>query len=263
MQPSSYPSNQLLIIAKYTLIEAYRRSFILLFLIGIMACVALAAYAASLALADKQATLAAFYAAAVRMMGVMVTGVYLILTEIRNLESGNAFIWLGLPISRLQYLLEKLLAYSVLVSVLVLFIALPLFWMGTESAVILRWLLGFYFELLIVVALSLLLSCLFRQALISLFAFMPVYLFARSALEFYHYSSNIITSGGGGFEPALAWFIKLSTFLVPKLELFASAGWILHNETPGASLSLVWPQALLFFALLIVIALDRLNRRGF
>ena len=65
------------------------------------------------------------------MMAALVSGVYLILTETRNLESENAFIWLGLPVNRSHYLLQKLLAYAVYISLAVLLVAIPLFWTGT------------------------------------------------------------------------------------------------------------------------------------
>lgn len=254
---------QPLIIAKYTLIEGYKRSLILLFLVGVVVCFAVAAYTASLALVEKQATLAAFYAAGARMMAALVSGVYLILTETRNLERENALIWLGLPVNRSHYLLQKLLAYTVYIGLVVLVVVIPLFWMGTAPHIVFRWAAGLCLELLVVISLSLLLCCLFRQALVSLFIFVLVYLFARSALEFYIHSSNIIESGDSPFELALAWFVKLTTFLVPKLEQFVNAGWILHGKVLNADWSQVWQQAAVFSVLLILIAFERLQKRGF
>ncbi|MBN1378698.1 MAG: hypothetical protein JXA04_05640 [Gammaproteobacteria bacterium] len=254
---------QRLIIAKYTLLEAHKRSLIVLFLLGIVVCVAIAAYAASLSMVDKQATLAAFYAATVRLAMVAVLNVYLILMETRNLEQENTFVWLGLPVSRMHYLLQKILAYSILATGLALLVSLPLWWAGTDMQIVLRWTLGFYLELLVTVSISILFACLFRQALISLSAFAAVYLFARSALEFYQHSSNIIDRGGSGIEIVLAWLVKLCTFLVPKFEQFASASWILHQRIFDTDLLSILPQALLFFGLLTLIALDRLCRRGF
>jgi hypothetical protein len=253
---------QRLIIAKYTLLEALKRSLIVLFLSGIVSCLAIAVYAGSLAMMDKQAILAAFYGASVRLMSVAVLGTYLILVETRNLEQENAFIWLGLPVSRSLYLLQKVLAYILLATIFTLLVAFPLLWAGTEPAVVWRWATGLYLELLVIVSLATLLSNLFRQTLVSLSALAVIYLFARSALEFFHHSTNIIEQGAGGFELVMAWVVKICTFLVPKLEQFASSSWLLHPDA-RADWQMIFPQAIIFCALLILIALDRLRRRGF
>jgi hypothetical protein len=253
---------QRLIIAKYTLIEAHKRRLIVLFLSGVIFCLAMAAYAGSLAMMDKQAILAAFYGAAVRFMSVALVGIYLILIEIRNLEQENVFVWLGLPVSRAHYLMQKVLAYFLLTTVFTLFVALPLLWIGPDLPAVWRWIAGFYLELLVMVLLSLLLACLFRQPFISLSAFAAIYLFARSALEIFQHSRNIIEQGTDGFELVAAWLVKMCTYLVPKLEQFASASWLLHAENQ-ADFAVVFPQALLFGLLLFLIALERLHKRGF
>lgn len=254
---------QRLIIAKYTLIEAHKRSLIALFLLGMGFCLALAAYGASLAMMQKQATLAAFYGASVRFMCVVLLGGYVILTETRNLEQENAFIWLGLPISRHSYLLQKIFTYTLLAASSVVLISLPLFWAGVEPAVTVRWCLGLYCELLVVISIAVLFSCLFRQPLISLSAFAAVYLFARSALGFYHHSNNIISGGNGSAGAVMAWVVKLCTYLVPKLELFATSSWLLHREVAQANWTSLLVQTLLFSMLLLVIALERLRARAF
>jgi hypothetical protein len=251
------------IVAKYTLVEAHKRSLIYLFLAGVLVSFALAAYAASLAMSEKQATLAAFYSFFVRLCAVALAAGYLILTEMRTLERENIHLWLGLPIGRMRYLLEKSAAYGLLMAGFALLACLPLLWAGPGAGLSLMWGASLFCELLIAVALALLLSLVFRQALPALSIFAVIYLFARGAAELYRHSSNLIAGPADAAERLIAWAVKLITYLVPHLENFAAAEWLLYPGEYGPRWEAILLQTGLYGGLLLVLALERIRRKAF
>lgn len=253
---------QTCVIAKYTLIEAFKRSLILLFVLAVPVCLAAGSYAAGLSMVDKQATLAAFYGVFIRIAAVFMLGAYLILTESRALESGNVFISLGLPLTRTRYLLEKWLAYSVLALCLVILSIIPLLLTQISPAVIWAWAVSLYCELLIVIAAALLLSLVFSQTLIPLLLFGVFYLFARASGEFLVYSNNLIEGPAAAYEVWMAWLLKLCTYLVPKLDRFAVTEWLFYN-TPDIDWMPVLLQTGAFVVLVLALSVERLLRKVF
>jgi hypothetical protein len=251
------------VIAKYTLVEAYKRRLILLFCLTLVTSLAVGGYAAGLVMVSKQNTLAAFYGFCVRIVSVVLLGGYIILNESRALESDRASFHLALPIHRARYLAEKWLAYLVISFGMALAASLPLAAMPVSTVTLLSWTLALYCELLIVVSVALMLSVIFAQPLVSLLVFGAFYLFARGSGEFARHSDNILDSHAGALDTLMAWTVKISTLAVPTLEQFAPTVLLLHDTVASMTWAAVLSQTFLFIALLSAVSADRLLRKRF
>ncbi len=251
------------VISKYTLIEAYKRRFILFYGLILLLCIGLAGYAGNLSLTSKQATLSAFYCFSVRISAVVMLAIYIILNESKALDSDHAFAALGLPISRATFLFNKFLAYSVIVFAMTVTAALPLLITNISLATVSAWVFSFYCELLLIILLTLMLIVLFTQPLTSILLVGIFYLFSRSSAEFLRHSNNIIAAPASIGDQVVAWLVKIAAFLVPRLEQFAVAGWILHDTTENIQWANIVTQTLVYGALLYVITLSRLQQRTF
>ncbi|HEX7028777.1 MAG TPA: hypothetical protein VF268_16160 [Gammaproteobacteria bacterium] len=251
------------IVAKYTLVEAYKRRFILLFCLTLITSLAVGGYAAGLAVVSKQYTLAAFYGFCARIAAVTLLAGYIILNESRALESDRASLAFGLPIHRAQYLAAKWLAYLAVALVMALLAALPLTIMPVSAANLLSWTLSLYCELLIVISVSLMLSLIFTQPLLSLLVFGVFYLFARGSGEFARHSGHILDTHPGGLDTLMAWTVKAATLIVPTLGEFAPAVLLLHEHPAETAWLPLLTQTLLFTALLLAVSAERLLRKQF
>ena len=240
-------------LAKYTLIEAWKRRLIYLYTAAMLLCLLLATYGASLVMTDKAAVLAMFYGFLVRLLLALMTAGYVILTEMQHI----------IPPSRVRYLAQKALAYGALVAALVLISALPLLPMHIGGSVMASWIATLLFELMIVVALALMLCVLCRQPLTALSLFVAIYLFARSSGSLFRQSGDLLTDAAGWYERGPALIVHLATWLVPRLEQFASAEWLLHPNSAAPDWTTLVLQTLLYIAVLLLIALERLQRRTF
>ena len=250
-------------ITKYTVLEAHHRRLWLFIIAVVLFSLIAAAYAASLSLTGKAASFLAFYGFIVRLGSVVLLSVYVILQESKALESHAAAMQLSLPISRSTYLLQKYLAYLVLIGITQFLVSLPLGFNAISLTTLSVWSLSLAAELLICVSLALLLTVLFRQPLLSLSVWGAFYLFARSSGEFYRHSSFILSQEPDGGQWVVATLVKFSTLLVPKLEQFAAAGWLLYNDTSEFAGAVVIAQTLIYTALLFLLAVQHLPRRQF
>lgn len=249
--------------AKYTLIEAYKRRFILLYLVAVLLCVAIASYTSSLALTQKLATFAAFYGFAIRIVSVVVLGIYLLLSESKALDKANVFMALGLPLSRAHYLASKLLAYAILLLLMLMLAAIPLLWTAVSLPTLFIWAGTLGLELLIIVAVALMLTMMFAQPMISISLLAVFYFFARSSAEFIRHSNNLLAAPGNSLDVLLAWTVKVSSLLVPKLEQFAAASWLLYDDTQALQTISVLTQSAVYLLLLLLIAFERLRAKAF
>jgi hypothetical protein len=247
-------------IAKYTLIEAYKRRFFLLFLVALLVSAGVSVYAASLAMLERMQTMAAFYGFIIRLCNVGLVGAYVILTESRTLDQPQAAAYFSLPLSRTAYLCNRLLGYLVLIVIVQIISLLPLS-AAASPQILLLWALTSICELLIVVAVSLMLVTLFSQPVMNLFLFAVFYVFSRGSGEFWRHSKTLIADATSLLDQTLAWVTNLITYLVPRLGDFASASWLLRDQAPAGTAGSVVAQTALYAALLLLIAVERLQRR--
>lgn len=251
------------IVAKYTLVEAYKRRLILLFGLTLITSLAVGGYAAGLAVVSKQNTLAAFYGFCARIGVALILSGYMILNESRALESDRVFISLGLPIRRARYLTEKWAAYSVIAFGMALLAGLPLLIMPVSATTVLAWTMTLYCELTIIVSVALMLSAIFAQPLLSLSIFGAFYLFARGSGEFARQSANILAGNTGGYDAWMAWIVKTAALVVPSLERFAPTALLLYDMPRNIDWTPVLLQTFIYAALLLAVSIDYLRRKRF
>jgi hypothetical protein len=251
------------VIVKYTLIEAGKRRFVLLFALAMLLSIVISVYAASLSMLEKQQTMAAFYGFFMRLFSACLMASWVITAEAKALDQGNAPLFFALPINRLQYLLARLGGYAGIMVLALLILSLPLLVLHVSTATLLTWCLSAGCELLIVIVLSLMLVLIFSQPVVCLFLFGVVYLFARSSGEFWRHSDAILNGNPTLSEQIMAWPLNLSTYLVPRLEDFAGASWLLRDAVPDTTLLNVSIETAIYVPLLLAIAVERMHKRAF
>lgn len=251
------------IVVKYTLIEAFKRRFVLLFAAAILLSIAISLYAASLSMLEKQQTMAAFYGFSARLFCVGLIAAWVIMTESRALDQAHAPLFFALPLGRAQYLSARLCGYATVAVIAQLAVTLPLLPLPVSMPTVLGWTASAACELLIVVTLALMLALIFPQPVASLFLFAVIYLFARCSGEFWRHSDTILSGQATLDEKIIAWPLKLITYLVPRLEEFAGASWLLRDTVPSMNWRNVTVETAIYVALLLVIAIERIRRRIF
>jgi len=250
----------LLLIARYTALEALRGKFLWLCLLIVCAALGLSALLGQLALTESRATEAALVAAALRLASVFLLMTFVVTSMAREAADHGLELLLALPLPRAAYLLGKLAGFAALaVLPAILFGGLTLLWAPPLQSLL--WGLSLLAELWIVAAFSLLCAASLHNALPALATSAGFYLLARmiDSLQLLAHGSYGASSSVQG---ALAAGIDLLALLLPRLDLFARGDWLLYATGNWSALAALAAQTAIYVALLTAAALCDFYRRS-
>ena len=165
--------SQILTISRFTIIESLRNRLLLLSFLVIGISFALVEFIGDLAITEHRITQVAILAAFLRMSAVVMLTLFVVSSTVRELHDKTLEMILAMPIRRGSYYLGKLIGYFYIAAlVAVFFAALLMLYADAEQVFI--WMISLFFELVLVVAFSLVMLFTFNQvpsALTAVFIF--------------------------------------------------------------------------------------------
>ncbi len=254
--------SQVLTIARFTIIESLRNRLLLLSFLVIGISFAMVEFIGDLAITEHRITQVAILAAFLRMSAVVMITLFVVSSTVRELHDKTLEMILAMPIRRGSYYLGKLIGYLYIAAlVAVFFAALLLLYADAEQVAI--WLISLFFELVLVVALSLVMLFTFNQvpsALTAVFIFYGASRIVTSIFLMAKYPIIAHTSMGQQFMDA---FIELLTWLLPDLHRFTQTEWLTYNTGDWAILLPLLGQTVVYLVFLSFIALFDFYRKNF
>ncbi|RKZ68345.1 MAG: ABC transporter permease [Gammaproteobacteria bacterium] len=254
--------SQVLTIARFTIIESLRNRLLLLSFLVIGISFAMVEFIGDLAITEHRITQVAILAAFLRMSAVVMITLFVVSSTVRELHDKTLEMILAMPIRRGSYYLGKLIGYLYIAAlVAVFFAALLLLYADAEQVAI--WLISLFFELVLVVALSLVMLFTFNQvpsALTAVFIFYGASRIVTSIFLMAKYPIIAHTSMGQQFMDA---FIELLTWLLPDLHRFTQTEWLTYNTGDWATLLPLLGQTVVYLVFLSFIALFDFYRKNF
>ncbi len=187
---------------------------------------------------------------------------FVVSSTVRELHDKTLEMILAMPIRRGSYYLGKLIGYLYIAAlVAVFFSALLLLYADAEQVFI--WMISLFFELVLVVALSLVMLFTFNQvpsALTAVFIFYGASRIVTSIFLMAKYPIIAHTSMGQQFMDA---FIELLTWLLPDLHRFTQTEWLAYNTGEWATLLPLLGKTAIYLLFLSFIALFDFYRKNF
>jgi len=253
---------QVLIISRFTVIESLRNRLLLLSFLVIAISFAMVEFVGDLAITEHRVTQAAILAAFLRMSAVVMVTLFVVSSTVRELHDKTLEMILAMPIRRGTYYVGKLIGYFYIAAlVAVIFAALLLLYADAEQVAI--WMISLFFELVLVVALSLVMLFTFSQVPSALTAVFIIYGAARIVTSIFlmaKYPIVVHTSVAQQFMDA---FIELLTWLLPDLHRFTQTEWLTYNTADWATLLPLLGQTIIYLVFLSFIALFDFYRKNF
>lgn len=254
--------SQILTISRFTIIESLRNRLLLLSFLVIGISFALVEFIGDLAITEHRITQVAILAAFLRMSAVVMLTLFVVSSTVRELHDKTLEMILAMPIHRGSYYLGKLIGYFYIAAlVAVFFAALLMLYADAEQVCI--WMISLFFELVLVVALSLVMLFTFNQvpsALTAVFIFYGASRIVTSIFLMAKYPIIAHTSMGQQFMDA---FIELLTWLLPDLHRFTQTEWLAYNTGDWATLLPLLGQTVIYLVFLSFIALFDFYRKNF
>lgn len=253
---------QVFTIARFTIIESLRNRLLLLSLLVIGISFAMVEFIGDLAITEHRVTQAAILAAFLRMSAVVMITLFVVSSTVRELHDKTLEMILAMPIRRGSYYLGKLIGYFYIAAfVAVMFAALLLLFADAEQVLI--WMISLFFELVLVVALSLVMLFTFSQVPSALTAVFIIYGAARIVTSIFLIAKYPIVAHTSIAQQFMDAFIELLTWLLPDLHRFTQTEWLTYNTADWATLLPLLGQTVIYLVFLSFIALFDFYRKNF
>lgn len=249
-------------VAADTVREALRGRLPWLLLVLALGGAVLAGFIGALALTDTRATQAALLAALLRVAGAVIVAVFTVASIVREAHDKQAEMLLALPAGRAGWLLGRLAGFALLAVLVALPAGLLAAWFAAPAQAAL-WTLGLLCELWIVATFAafcaLGLTPESGQAAAPLCATLAFYVLARVA----GILQALAHDAGASGQRLVSLGADAVAFLLPRLDTFARAEWLLYGSGGAADAAAMLGQTAVYLALLAAASLVDLQRREF
>jgi ABC-type transport system involved in multi-copper enzyme maturation permease subunit len=225
-------------LTRLTLLESWRgRSgrFLLIALIAIQLLTSVVTEMAVTESLELRLTTSAFL---YRLSLVFALGVSMIASVVREHESGFVHVLLAHPISRLQYVLGRMLGYGITAFIAALSVMLVMaLWVPTEHwGALLLWSISLWLELIVAGAVALFFALGLRNMVGSMVMWLAFYILARVLDVARTMAATPIGQDPTSFQAVAGqWMFQLMGWVVPPLGTFTKAEWLLGNVIPTAN----------------------------
>lgn len=255
-------SSKILTIARFTIIESLRNRFLLLSFLVIAISFSLVEFIGALAIAEHRVTQVAILAAFLRMSAVVIVTLFVVSSTVRELHDKTLEMILAMPIRRGSYYLGKLIGFFYIAAlVAVIFAVLLLLYADSEQVLI--WAISLFFELILVVALSLVMLFTFSQVPSALTGVFIIYGASRIVTSIFLMSKYPIIAHTSAAQKFMDGIIEVMTWLLPDLHRFTQTEWLAYNTADWSTLLPILGQTVIYLVFLSFIALFDFYRKNF
>lgn len=246
-------------IARYTVLEVLRNHLLWVALAVLAAGIGLAAFVSAIALTETRETQVALLAAALRLAAVVMLAAFVVTGMAREAADKTTHLLLALPIPRTAWLVGKLAGYcaaallpAALFGALIAFMAAP-----AQAAL---WTVSLICELWLVVACAVFCTVTLSRAVPALATVAGFYLLSRS-LGIFELLGH--APSGAAAPRAIGTLVDAIALLLPRLDQFTQAGWLLYDTGSVHALAHIAAQTAIYLLLLAAAAAFDLHRREF
>jgi ABC-type transport system involved in multi-copper enzyme maturation permease subunit len=244
-------------LTRLTLLESWRgRSgrFLLIALIAIQIITSVVTEMAVTESLELRLTTSAFL---YRMSLIFALGVSMIASVVREHESGFVHVLLAHPISRLQYVLGRMLGYGITALIAAVSVMLVMaIWVPIEQwGALALWSLSLWLELIVSGAVALFFALGLRNMVGSLVMWLAFYIFARVLDVARTMAATPIGQDPTSFQAVAGqWMFQLMGWVIPPLGTFTKAEWLLGNIIPTAETCGILAVWALVYSVICVVA---------
>jgi len=254
-------SRQILTIAAYTLLEAFRNRLLWLILVVLVSGIGLSEFIGGIALTEGLQIKSAFLGAFLRLFAVFLLSLFVITSLVREMQDKGLHLLLSMPLPRSHYYFGKLLGFSLFALLTtVLSLLCLLFYVPAGQALL--WACSLYCELLLVTAFSLLCLFTFNQVTIALCTVGAFYLLARSIAAFQLIGHGPLADPHDLAQRMITKMIDALAYLLPDLAHFTPTEWLIYHSGQWPDLLPILSQTLIYLLLIMAASLFDFYRKS-
>ena len=252
---------QVLIVARFTFLEAIRNRLFTLVIVGLICILGLTEFIGDLTVTETRAIQSALTASGLRLFAVGIVGLFVVTSMVREFNDKGFEMLLSLSLTRAGYYFGKFSGFMLL-SVVIAVAASLILLIYSPMPDVLAWFFSLLCELLIVIALSLLCLFTFNSITTAFTAVITFYLLSRSMYVIQLLSASPLLVSRAFSKEFMDFLIKAIGYVLPDLNLFTRSDWLVYGVHYENMLPVI-TQTVIYLALLIAAGLFDLYRREF
>ena len=247
-------------IARVVVLESVRGRVPWLVAAVMLGGVALSALTAEVAITESREIARGLLGAWLRLASVFVVALFVSSSVVRDFNDKGMELVLALPVPRSAWLAGRLAGYAV-VALVCAAAATALLLAFVPPGQALLWGATLACELLLVSVLAVLCVLTLHQVTLALSAVLGFYLLSRVMDALVLIGSNPLVTGEQAQTPWLTRILEVIAFLLPDLDRFARAQWLIDGSATAADLGHALVQTGIYLTLLGGAALFDLQRK--
>ena len=251
----------MLVIARFTALEAARSRLAWLVAGTTIAGCAFALFAAELAIIEARGFRAGLLGARLRSCAVLTAAAYVVASMARELDDKGVELMLSAPAPRGTYYLGKLTGFAGVAVLWTLAGACALAWCAPPLQVGI-WAASLGLEILIVVAMSLACVFSFSQVTWALCVVVGFYVLSRAIAALQLMAHEPLAVHATASQWFVRGFVDALAFVLPDLGRFTESSWLIHGDGTMADLGFAAAQTAIYLGLLAAVALFDLYRKA-
>jgi len=250
---------------RYILYTAIRDWIFTGIIASLVLSIFLANFLGSTVMIEKELMLTEFISAAIRNVLIVGMIIFVCFHVRRAFENKEIDLMLSRPISRGKFILGYWMGFCI-VSFLILSgsVLFTLFFAGYQYYGTSIWTVTLAFELMIVIAFAIFSSIILRSSVSSVLLCFGFYLTSRMMGFFGYVLEKNYTSDTFSFDYFSQKIIWLTSYLLPRLDLFSQSKWLAYGvDLTSSDWLLPIIQSLIYIPLLLVFAAIDFNKKQF
>ncbi len=249
-----------LVIARYSFLEAVRSRVFLAVLPGVIILFGLSQFIGELSVTESTEIQGAVTAYLVRIVSVFIICLFVVTSTLREFNEKAVDIIFALPIPRYVYYLGKLSGFIMLAIVISILFSLPLF-LYADTISVLLWMLSLVCELMIMTSLCLLFLLTLANATVALCFVFAFYVLARTISTIQLIAISPVIEATTLSQQFITGIIDVIAYLLPDFARFTQTGWLVYGTISPENMFYVIFQALVYVLLLSAAAMFDLYRK--
>ncbi len=255
------PLNTILTIAGVTFYEGVKNRLFIFTVAVILSLFLLGEFVGELAIIEAREVQSGVYAFTLRIFLVLITGIFVISSMVREFNDKSFEVVLSLPIKRSTYYFGKVLGFYLLSGVLVVLILLPLL-LYADYLQVLIWSMSLFCESMIIVSISLLCLFTFGNITVALIFVIGFYLLSRTIDVINLISNSPILESHGLAHEISGHVIEGISVLLPDLYLFTRTSWLIYGDGSFNDVLFFVIQTIIYVAFISFAGLFDLYRKN-
>jgi hypothetical protein len=254
----------MLSILKYILLTAVRDKLYVGLFIILLAAFGISCALGNASLVEKAQATTAYIAGSSRMIFAIGMILFVCFYVRKSFENREVEFILSKPISRHSLILAYLFGFVLVALLIILPLAILLFFMKANAVGLIYWSASLFFEALILITFSLLAALILRSAVFAVLASLGFYVLSRM-MGFFVLTVKIPESSVdfASTDRILYSVLKIISVAFPRLDLYSKSDWLIYGVSNFSDFYIVLGQSLIYIPLMIFMAFYDFNRKQF